>query len=149
MVFKSYTAWKKGIPFKNFKSLIKLYFFYFLNGFPFSIKKFIKGKSFVYVRGLNMSAFEADMAWNRGIPWKLFKSLIKLYSSCFLFCGFPFYIKNISKWRPLFMIRKICVGHWGIYGLKQGNSLKKIKLLIKLYFSCFLFMDFLSISKVL
>ena len=39
-----------------------------------------------------MSDIDATMAWNRGIPYKIFKSLIKLYFSYFLFYGFNFYI---------------------------------------------------------
>ena len=86
-----------------------------------------------------MLAIEAATAWNRGITCKTFKLIIKLYFSCFLFYGFLFYIKFLSKVKPLLIWGKIYAGYWGIYGLKQGNTFAEFSnSLIKLYMSCFM-----------
>ena len=47
-------------------------------------------------------AVEAYTAWNRGIPCKIFNSLIKLYFSCFPFMFILFVSKSQSKVRYFF-----------------------------------------------
>ena len=94
-----------------------------------------------------MSAFEETTAWNRGIPFKIFKSQIKLYFSCFLFCVFLFISEILSKVRPLLFRGEIDAGDWGRYVLKQGNLLQNFKSLIKLNNSFFLSYCFLFYIK--
>ena len=42
-----------------------------------------------------LPAVEEDIVWNRGMPCKIFISIIKLYIFCFLFYVFCFYIKSV------------------------------------------------------
>ena len=70
LAFEPDLSWNRGIPCKNFKSLIN-----FPHGLHSYFKKVIRGKILVHLRG-NMSAFEADRTWNRGIYCKFFKALI-------------------------------------------------------------------------
>ena len=64
---------------KIFKTLIQLYllcsFFYSLTYF---IKEVIKGKIF-WILNEKVPAYEAATGQNRGIPCKIFKTLIQLY----------------------------------------------------------------------
>ena len=50
-----------------------------------------------------MLAIKAAKAQKRGIPCKIFKSLIKLYFYCFIFYGFPLISFLKSKVRYMFM----------------------------------------------
>ena len=87
-------------------------------------------------------AIDADTDWNMGISCKNFKSLIKLYFDCFLIFGFPFYTKEFINGKIfIYVIEKI---RWPLRQIwpEKGEYLKKIKSLIKLYFSCFLFYNF-------
>ena len=65
------------------------------------------------------------------------------------FMVFLFISRDLSKAGSLCMQWKIYVGHWGRYCLKEGNPLQNFKSLIKLYFSCFIFLVFLFTSKIL
>ena len=116
---------KQGNTMQFFKSVIKLYFSCFLFcGFTFYIKKVYQGRDLCLCQGKDMPSIESDIAWNKAIPWVFLKSVIKLYLSCFIFYVFVLIPKSLSKIRYLFMRGKIYVGHWGIYGLEQGNPLK-------------------------
>ena len=56
-----------------------------------------------------VTAVEADIAWNRGILCKHFRSLIKLYSYCLLFYYFRFFIKKFIKGKIFFyLMGNIC-----------------------------------------
>ena len=83
---------------------------------------------------MNMLAYEADTAWNRGIPCIFFKILIQLYYICYVhfFILWLIVSKRVSKiiiWR----LNEKSVGLWGSYGQKQGNPLQFFKTLIKSY----------------
>ena len=89
-----------------------------------------------------MLPISVDTAWNRLIPWKTFKLLIRLYFSCFLYYIFLFYIKSLSMVRYLFMWGKRYVSHLGRYVLKQGNPLKKNQIANKIILFLFYFLWF-------
>ena len=71
---------------------------------------------------MNMSAYEADTAWNWVIPCNPFKTLIKLYLLCLFLYYFTYCIKEGIKVNIFGDYIKIA-GLWGSYGLKQGNPL--------------------------
>ena len=96
-----------------------------------------------------MLAIEVDTAWNMLIPWKVFKSLIKLFFSCVIFYGFTFYIKFLPRVRYLYMRGKIHVVHWGSYGLKQGNTLQNFQITNHMIHRLFYFLWFFFLYQKL
>ena len=76
-----------------FKTLIQLYMFcLFIYSLTYCIKEVIKGKIFLRLDE-KVPAYEADTAWNRGIPCILLKTLFQLY----LFCLFPYFLTYCIK----------------------------------------------------
>ena len=72
-----------------------------------------------------MSAFEAATSWNRGIPFKIFKSLIKLYFYCFIFYFFPLYIYIFIKGKTFVNARENICRPLRQLGPETGESLAK------------------------
>ena len=80
-----------------------------------------------------LPAYEAATARNRGISCNFFKILIQLY----LFYLFFYFLLTVSKRisKTIFLgIKFKSVGIWGIYGLKQGNTLQNLKIHNKIVF---------------
>ena len=72
-----------------------------------------------------MSAIEEATSRNRGIPCKVFKSLIKLYLSCFIFYDFPIYIKNYIKGKTFVYVRRNVCQPLRHLRTETGESLAK------------------------
>ena len=76
---------KQGNLLQNFDITNQnLLFVFFFLLFSLLKKKFVKGNTFVGT----CPPLDEDMAWNRWIPCKIFKSLIKFYFLVFLFVIF-------------------------------------------------------------
>ena len=75
-------------------------------------------------------------------PWQMFQIANQVILILFPFYGFSFILKSLSMVRSLFLWGKRCIGHWGRYDLKQRNPWQIFKLMINLYFSCFIFGGF-------
>ena len=67
LAYEAAMSWNRGIRCKVLQLLIELYLFCFLiYCSTYCIKKVIKGK--IFSDEMNMLAYEAYIAWNRGIP---------------------------------------------------------------------------------
>ena len=84
-------------------------------------QKRIRGEIFWNL--MNMQAYKADTAWNRGIPCIFFKILIQLYLLGSFLYSLTYCIKEVIYGKIFWRLSEKCVGLWGIYGLKQGNGL--------------------------
>ena len=73
---------------------------------------------------MNMQAYEADTAWNRGIPCIFFKILIQLYVLRSFLYSLTYCIKEAIKGEIFWILNEKSVGLWGSYGLKQRNPLQ-------------------------
>ena len=73
---------------------------------------------------MNMQAYKADTAWNRGIPCIFFKTLIQLYLLCSFLYSLTYCIKEVINGKIFWRLNEKTVGLWGSYGLKQGNPLQ-------------------------
>ena len=72
------TVWNTGIHWKNYISLIKLYFSCFFFIVLLFISIFNQWCGIYLCEIKDMLSIDVTIAWNRGIPCKYFKSLIKL-----------------------------------------------------------------------
>ena len=72
---------------------------------------------------MNILAYEADTAWNRGILYIFFKTLIQYYLFWSFLYSLTYCNKEVIKGKIIWRLNEKGVGIWGIYGLKQGNSL--------------------------
>ena len=98
----------------------------FLYSLNYCIREVIKGKMF-WILYLNLLTYEADTAWNRGMPSNFIKTLIQLY----LFYLFQYFWLTVTKRvsKTIFLdIKFKSVGLWVSYGLKQGNPLQDLKI---------------------
>ena len=86
---------------------------------------------------MNMSVYEADIAWNWGIHCKFFKVLIHSYV-VYSFLYFWLTVSNrLSKLGYLGNeLKKI--GLWGIHILRQSNPLKYSQKIVPIVFGFFL-----------
>ena len=118
------TALNSKIPCKCFKSPIKLYIYFLSYGFPIYTEISIKSKIFVCAREKN-SAIDSDTAWNRGIPWKMFKLLIKTY--LFFFCCYIRVAKNCesSSWLNWTRMSYPCWCWWSFYNINLNRTKHK------------------------
>ena len=73
---------------------------------------------------MNMQAYEAETAWNRGIPCILFQILIQLYLVCSFLYSLTCCIKEVIKGNIFWRLHEKSAGLWGSYSLKQGNPLQ-------------------------
>ena len=73
---------------------------------------------------MNMFAYEADTASNRGIPCIFFKILIQLYLLRSFLYSLTYCIKVVIKGKTFWRLNEKSAGIWGIYGLKQRNPLQ-------------------------
>ena len=125
--YKADTAWNRGILCIFFKILIQLYLLRsFLYSLTYLIKEVIKSNIF-WSLNKKVLAYEAAMAWNRGIPSKFFNTLLQLY----LFCLFIYFWLTVSKRVSkaiFFDIKFKSVGLWGSYWLKQWNPLQNLNI---------------------
>ena len=76
-------------------------------------------------------AYKADTDWNRGIPRKILKLIIKLYFFSPYLLFYLMYQKGHHMWDILRLNEYI--GLWGRYILKHGYPLYFFKSLIQLY----------------
>ena len=88
----------------------------------------------------DISDNKADMAWNRGILFKINEAIIKLYISCFISYSYTFNIKILSKVRYLFLQVNRYVDHldsnWpktGLYLEIKKNKIRPYPLLFCCY----------------
>ena len=102
------TALNRGIPCKHFKSVIKLYFSCFIFMVFLLYQLFIKGNTFFNVREKICRPLK-QLRPKIGESLSIFKSLIKSYFSCSLFCCFPFFINKFIKGDIFIYVREnIC-----------------------------------------
>ena len=95
---------------------------------------------------MNIQAYKADTAWNRGIPCIFYKILIQLYLLCSFLFSLTYCIKELINGKIFWRLNGRMVGLWGRYGLKQGNPLPFVskhwsKCICFVYFSIFDLLD--------
>ena len=122
--------WNRGIPIFFLKITHNDLIFYFSIIFKLTFSAFQCPQNLYLIYFLyEMRFFVGSVVhWGsyglkQGNPLKKFKSLIKLYFSCLISYGFPFYIESLSKVRYLFIKGKGYVSHWGSYDPQQVNPL--------------------------
>ena len=81
--YEAATAWNRGIPSKIFKKLIQLYLFCLFSIFDLLYQRGYQ-RQFFWTLNIKVLAYEEATAWNRRIPCKILKFLIKLYLFCLL-----------------------------------------------------------------
>ena len=87
---------------------------------------------------MNMLAYEANAAWNRGIPC-IFLKLIQIYLLCSFISSLTYCITEFIKGTISWRLNENSVGLWGSYGLKQGNPLRFFQNTKKKLFVLFIF----------
>ena len=93
-----------------------------------------------------VSSFEPDTAWNRVIPFKILKWLIKFYISCLTLRVFHYLLKYSIKDFFCWYAGQNC-GLGVKYILKQGNPMNFFVSVNRLYFYCFIFYFFRYLIK--
>ena len=83
LVYDAATAWNRVIPCNFFKTLIQMYLFYLFFYFWITVSKRIY-KAIIVDINFKVLAYDAATAWNRGIPCKIIKLLIRCYFFCLL-----------------------------------------------------------------
>ena len=73
---------------------------------------------------MNILAYEADTAWNRGIPCIFYKTLIQLYLLRSFLYSLTYCIKEVIKGKIFWRSNEKIAGLRGSYGLEQGNPLQ-------------------------
>ena len=96
---------------------------------------------------MNVHAYNADTAWNRGIPCIFFKILIQLYLLCSFLYSLTYCIKEVINGKIFWRFNKKSAGLWGSLGMKQGNPLILFKILIQLYLFCLFLYFWLTVSR--
>ena len=96
---------------------------------------------------MNMLAYEADTAWNRGIPCFFFKALIQLYLLCSFLYSLTYCIKEVINGKIFWRLNQKSVGLWGSYSLKQGNTLQIFQDSDPIVFVLFISLFWLTVSK--
>ena len=88
---------------------------------------------------MNMLAYEADTAWNRGIPCIFFKTLIQLYLLCSFLYSLTYCIKEVIKGNILLRLDE----KYASLRQLQPQTRESLAILSKYRSYCFCFIYFL------
>ena len=83
---------------------------------------------------MNMLAYEADTAWNRGIPCIFFKTLIQLYLLCSFLYSLTYCIKEVIKGRIFWRLNEKIPAYEAATARNRGIPCKIFKIANQIVF---------------
>ena len=96
---------------------------------------------------MNMQAYKADTAWNRGIPYVFLKILIQLYLLHSFLYSLTYCIKEVINGKIFWRLNSKVLAYEAATAWNRGIPCKMLKFLFRSYLFCLFLYFWFTVSK--